>query len=83
MMKLSIEWDEDKVRANLKKNRIGFAEAATVFTDPSSVTIHDHDHSAYRECWGRPCARGGLDRTRFNHTSCQLSKGNSFGAEIL
>jgi uncharacterized DUF497 family protein len=48
-MKLSFEWDEDKARANLKKHRIGFDEAATVFTDPSSVTIHDHDHSAYEQ----------------------------------
>lgn len=45
-MKLSFEWDEDKAKANLKKHRVGFDEATTVFTDPSSITIHDHDHSA-------------------------------------
>lgn len=44
-MKLSFEWDEDKAKANLKKHRVGFDEAATVFTDPSSITIHDHNHS--------------------------------------
>jgi uncharacterized DUF497 family protein len=45
-MKLSFEWDEDKAKANLTKHRVGFDEAVTVFTDPSSITIHDHDHSA-------------------------------------
>jgi len=45
-MKLSFEWDKDKAKANLKKHRVGFDEATTVFTDPSSITIHDHDHSA-------------------------------------
>lgn len=45
-MKLSFEWDEEKAKANLKKHRVGFDEAATVFTDPYSLTIHDPDHSA-------------------------------------
>ena len=45
-MKLSFEWDEEKAKANLKKHRVGFDEAATVFTDSYSMTIHDPDHSA-------------------------------------
>jgi len=45
-MKLSFEWDEEKAKANLKKHRVGFDEAATVFTEPYSITIHDPDHSA-------------------------------------
>jgi hypothetical protein len=45
-MKLGFEWDEEKAKANLKKHRVGFDEATTVFTDPFSVTIHDPDHSA-------------------------------------
>jgi len=45
-MKLSFEWDEDKAKANLKKHKVGFDEAATVFTEPYSITIHDPDHSA-------------------------------------
>lgn len=45
-MKLSFEWDEEKAKANLKKHRVGFDEATTVFTDPFSITIHDPDHSA-------------------------------------
>ena len=45
-MKLRFEWDEEKAKVNLKKHRIDFDEAATVFTDPFSITIHDPDHSA-------------------------------------
>ena len=45
-MKLRFEWDEEKGKANLKKHRIDFDEAATVFNDPFSITIHDPDHSA-------------------------------------
>ena len=44
-MKLSFEWDEEKAKANLKKHRVGFDEAATVFTDSYSLTVHDPDHS--------------------------------------
>jgi hypothetical protein len=45
-MKLGFEWDEGKAKANLKKHRVGFDEATTVFTDLFSITIHDPDHSA-------------------------------------
>lgn len=45
-MKLSFEWDEEKAKANLKKHRVSFDEATTVFIDPSSITIPDPDHSA-------------------------------------
>ena len=45
-MKLSFEWDEDKAKTNLKKHRVSFDDAAAVFVDPSSITVHDHDRSA-------------------------------------
>ena len=44
-MKLNFEWDEKKAKSNRKKHGIGFDEAATVFLDPFSITIPDHDHS--------------------------------------
>ncbi len=44
-MKLRFEWDDEKSNANIKKHRVGFDEAATIFNDPCSVTIHDPDHS--------------------------------------
>lgn len=39
------EWDEDKAKTNLKKHRVSFEEAESVFYDPLSVTIPDPDHS--------------------------------------
>lgn len=44
-MKLNFEWDEEKAKANLKKHRVSFDEATTVFLDPFSMTIPDTDHS--------------------------------------
>jgi hypothetical protein len=42
---LTFEWDPDKARENERKHRVRFAEAATVFGDPLSVTVPDPDHS--------------------------------------
>ena len=44
-MKLKFEWDQEKAKANLKKHRVSFDEATTIFIDPFSVTIPDIDHS--------------------------------------
>jgi uncharacterized DUF497 family protein len=44
-MKLKFEWDEEKAKANLKKHRVSFDEATTVFIDPFSFTIPDPDQS--------------------------------------
>ena len=44
-MRLSFEWNEEKAKENLKKHRVSFTEAITVFIDPFSFTIPDHDHS--------------------------------------
>jgi len=38
-------WDANKAAENLKKHRVGFPEAATVFGDPLEMTIPDSDHS--------------------------------------
>lgn len=39
------EWDEKKAKSNLRKHKISFGEAETVFEDALSVTISDPDHS--------------------------------------
>lgn len=44
-MTLNFEWDEEKAKANLKNHGVSFEEAATVFSDPFSITIPDPDHS--------------------------------------
>ena len=42
---LTVEWDLDKGKANLRKHGVSFAEAATVFTDALSETFPDPYHS--------------------------------------
>ena len=39
------ERDSSKAAANLKKHRVAFTEAATVFLDPLALTYQDPDHS--------------------------------------
>ncbi len=43
---LDFEWDETKAIANLKKHKISFETAKTVFADSFSITIDDPKHSA-------------------------------------
>jgi len=48
-MKVTVEWDPVKARANHRKHGVMFEEAATVFTDPLSSTIFDPLHSKAEE----------------------------------
>lgn len=38
-------WDKNKADINLKKHKISFEEAVTVFNDQVSITINDPEHS--------------------------------------
>jgi uncharacterized protein len=42
---MEFEWDAVKAERNLEKHGVSFAEAATVFGDPLSLTTYDPDHS--------------------------------------
>lgn len=44
-MELIFEWDAHKARINLKKHRVSFEEAKTVFNDPLLLTYPDDLHS--------------------------------------
>jgi uncharacterized DUF497 family protein len=46
---MRFEWDRRKAQLNLRKHRVGFDEAATVFYDPLSVTFEDPDYSLDEE----------------------------------
>lgn len=41
----NFEWDSEKAANNLRKHRISFDEAVTVFGDPLAITFSDTDHS--------------------------------------
>lgn len=42
---MRFEWDGNKAASNLKKHRVSFDEAVTVFYDPLAATFEDPDHS--------------------------------------
>ena len=48
-MSLRIEWDPDKAALNESKHGVSFSEAATVLSDPLSITLPDPDHSVHEE----------------------------------
>ena len=44
-MNLEFEWDKEKAASNLKKHKVTFEEAATVFADPLAAIFDDEVHS--------------------------------------
>lgn len=44
---MRFEWDGSKAASNLKKHRVSFDEAVTVFYDPLAATFDDTDHSQH------------------------------------
>jgi len=45
METISFVWDGTKGESNLKKHKISFEEAQTVFSDPNARMIFDPEHS--------------------------------------
>jgi hypothetical protein len=45
MIAISFIWDDKKAEENLKKHKISFDEAQTVFSDPNARMIFDPEHS--------------------------------------
>jgi uncharacterized DUF497 family protein len=43
---MQFEWDPAKAKRNVTTHGLTFAEAATAFGDPLSLTIFDPDHSS-------------------------------------
>jgi len=48
-VELTFEWDEEKAEANLRKHKVGFEEAKTLFNDPFLLTFPDLGHSESEE----------------------------------
>jgi len=42
---MQIEWNREKAEKNIKKHKVSFDEAMTVFYDPLTATFDDPDHS--------------------------------------
>lgn len=42
---MDFEWEPRKAEINLRKHRVSFTEAGTVFGDELAITVPDPDHS--------------------------------------
>jgi len=42
---MEFEWDREKASLNLKKHKVSFEEASTVFGDPLARIFDDEEHS--------------------------------------
>jgi len=50
-MQYNFEWDPNKAKSNFAKHGVRFEQAATVFRDPSALTIFDDKHSGEETRW--------------------------------
>lgn len=60
------EWDPAKARDNIKKHRVNFERAATIFLDPDALSEFDEDESRDEDRW----ITIGLDRTGVLLVAC-------------
>ena len=47
----AFEWDPAKAASNLRKHKVSFDLAATIFRDPLVQSILDEDHGEFEERW--------------------------------
>jgi uncharacterized DUF497 family protein len=45
MKNITFSWDDRKAQQNLKKHKVAFEEASTVFFDENAIEFFDPDHS--------------------------------------
>lgn len=50
-MRYNFDWDPVKENQNVRKHRVTFRRAATVFRDPNQLSIYDGDHSEDEDRW--------------------------------
>ena len=83
MLHYHFDWDPSKERRNIRKHKLPFRRATSVFHDPNQLTIYDEEHSTDdEERWitiGIDC--GGVLRVVV-HTAEQLEK-NSIEIRII
>ncbi len=50
-MQYNFEWDPDKAKSYRQKHKVSFELAATIFSDPTSLSIYDEEHSESEDRW--------------------------------
>ena len=50
-MRYEFDWDPVKERQNIRRHRVSFRQAATIFRDPNQLSIFDEEHSDDEDRW--------------------------------
>jgi uncharacterized DUF497 family protein len=50
-MQYRFDWDPQKEELNVRKHKVAFLQAATVFRDPNQISIYDEEHSESEDRW--------------------------------
>jgi len=50
-LRYKFDWDPAKEKTNVRKHKVSFRRAATVFRDANQLSIYDEEHSEYEDRW--------------------------------
>ena len=50
-MRYNFEWDTTKAKQNIRKHKVSFQRAGTIFCDPHAISIFDDEHSQEEDRW--------------------------------
>lgn len=50
-MRYNFEWDTTKASQNIRKHKVSFQRAGTIFRDLHAISIFDDEHSQKEERW--------------------------------
>ena len=50
-MRYNFEWAPEKAKRNIRKHKVTFERATTIFRDPNAISNFDDEHSENEERW--------------------------------
>jgi hypothetical protein len=50
-LRYNFDWDPVKENQNVRKHKVTFRRAATVFRDPNQLSVYDKEHSEDEDRW--------------------------------
>ncbi len=76
-LQYNFEWDPKKAKTNIKKHKVSFEQAATIFKDPRAISIYDYMHSDNEDRWVTLGLASNGSLLVVNHTFKQLDNNNA------
>ncbi len=50
-MRYDFDWDPSKEKQNVRKHKVAFRRAVTIFRDPNQLSVYDEEHSEGEGRW--------------------------------